>query len=160
MGVSALIAAAVASTRATPAAWMAVWIAEAAVGAGIAAWAIRRKARRVELPLMSGVGRKFLLSFLPAALAGGLLTLALYRSGELSLIPGMWLLLYGVAVVAAGTFSVRTVPVMGACFVALGGIALLASPPWGTLGGDLMMAGGFGGLHILFGWHIGRKHGG
>ncbi len=156
MGVTALVAAVLASTRASPEGWLAVWLAEAVVAVGIGVWAMRRKARRAGLPLLSGSGRKFVLSFLPPALAGVLLTFALHRAGELALVPGTWLLLYGAAVVTAGTFSVRVVPVMGLCFMALGAVALLAAPSWG----DPLLAAGFGGLHLAFGVHIARKHGG
>lgn len=156
MGVSALVAAALASSRPTAEGWLVVWLAEALVAIGICIWAMRRKARRAELPLLSGTGRKFALSFLPPALAGALLTVALYRADDLGLVPGTWLLLYGAAVVTAGTFSVKVVPVMGLCFMAMGGIALLAAPAWG----DPLLAAGFGGLHVVFGLHIARKHGG
>jgi hypothetical protein len=156
MGVSALLAAAIATAQPTPAGWLRVWIAEAAVAVGIGAWAMTRKARRADLSVLSGAGRRFFLSFLPPALAGAVLTGALLRSGDLSLIPGVWLLLYGAAVVTAGTFSVKVIPLMGLCFMALGGIALLTAPEWG----DALLALGFGGLHIVFGLHIGRTHGG
>ena len=83
------------------------------------------------------------------------LTAALWRAGAYDLMPGSWLLVYGVSVVAAGTFSVRTVPVMGLAFMALGAVALFApAPP------DLWLAAGFGGLHIGFGAVIARRHGG
>jgi len=156
MGVSALMAAALAAGRPTPEGWLLVWIAEAALAMGIGGWAMSRKARRAGLPLLSGAGRKFFLSFLPPALAGAGLTGALIRSGDLSLVPGVWLLLYGAAVVTAGTFSVRVVPLMGLCFMGLGGVALFAAPTWG----DPLLAVGFGGLHLLFGLHIARHHGG
>lgn len=156
MGVSALIATFVAARQETVAAWLLVWLIEAGVATGIGAWAIRRKARQAELPLLSGAGRKFMLSFLPPAVAGAALTLALYRSGAVGLIPGTWLLLYGAAVVTAGTFSVKVVPVMGLCFMALGGIALVGAPAWG----NPLLGLGFGALHIGFGLHIARKHGG
>ena len=156
MGATALGATVLAATRPSAEEWLAVWLVEALVAVGIGSWAMRRKARGAGLPLLSGAGRKFLLSFLPPALAGVPLTLALYRAGELALVPGMWLLLYGAAVVTAGTFSVKIVPLMGLCFMAMGGIALLAGPAWG----DPLLAAGFGGLHLVFGFDIARKHGG
>lgn len=156
MGVTALVAAAMAATRTTPEGWLGVWAAEAVVAALIGAWAIRQKARRVGLPVLSGTGRKVLLGFTPPALAGIVLTLALWRAGATGLIPGTWLLLYGVAVVAGGTFSVRVVPLMGVCFMVLGAIAFLLAPG----AGNALMALGFGGLHVVFGIIIARGHGG
>jgi hypothetical protein len=156
MGASALVAAALASVQPTFELWLAVWLAEAWIAVGIGAWAISRKARRAGLPVLSGAGRKFLLSFLPPAFAGAMLTGALVRSGDTSLLPGTWLLLYGAGVVTAGTFSVKVVPLMGLCFMAVGGVAFLAD----SMRGDLLLAAGFGGLHIVFGLYIARKHGG
>lgn len=156
MGITALAAAALAAGQATPEAWLAVWALDAVVAAGIGAWAVWHKARRVGLPVLSGAGRKVLLGFLPPALAGLVLTLALWRAGATALIPGAWLLLYGAAVVAGGTFSVRIVPVMGLCFMALGIAALSVAPD----AGNALMAGGFGGLHIVFGAAIARRYGG
>lgn len=156
MGVTALAAAVLASRQPTAEGWMWVWGLEAAVAVIIGGAAIQRKASRAKLPVLSGAGRKFLLSFLPPALAGLILTVALWQAGTVSLIPGTWLLLYGAAVVTAGTFSVKIVPVMGICFMALGILALLSDPS----AGDLFMGLGFGGLHVLFGAAIARRHGG
>ena len=156
MGATGLLAAAAGATRPTAEAWLATWLTAAAVAAAIGVWSMHRKARRAGLPLLSGSGRKFVLGFLPPALAGALLTLALYREGATALMPGVWLLLYGVAVAAAGTFSVRVVPLMGSCFMLLGAAALLAPASWG----DVLPATGFGVLHLLFGLHIARRHGG
>ncbi len=156
MGVSALVAAWAASTQPAPEGWLGMWLAESAVAIAIGIGAMRRKARHAGLPLLSGTGRKFVLSFLPPAIAGVILTLAMYHTGNLALVPGTWLLLYGAAVITAGTFSVRAVPVMGLCFMALGGIAFLTPPTWG----DPLLAVGFGGLHLGFGVHIARNHGG
>lgn len=156
MGVSAVLAALVASARPTVDGWLVTWLVEAALGVMIGSWAISRKAWRAELPVLSGAGRKFLLSFLPPAAAGAVLTLALYGSGQAAVLPGMWLLLYGAGVVTAGTFSVRVVPLMGLCFMVLGSAALFTGPAWA----DAILGAGFGGLHILFGLYIARKHGG
>lgn len=156
MGVSALAAAALAAVQPTSDRWLLVWTIEAVFAVSLGIIAIQRKARRAKLPVLSGAGRKFILSFLPPALAGVALTAALWRAENFDLLPGAWLLLYGAAVVTAGTFSVRVVPVMGICFMLLGVAALLASPG----AGDASMALGFGGLHIGFGWTIARRHGG
>jgi hypothetical protein len=119
-------------------------------------WAIVRKARRAHMPLLSGPGRKFVLSFSPPMLVGALLTIVLYRAGIAASIPGMWMLLYGTAVVAGGAFSVKIVPVMGICFMIAGTIAVFAPPSWN----DWIMAASFGGLHAAFGVAIARRHGG
>jgi hypothetical protein len=156
MGLSALAAAGLAARQSEPGPWLTVWLAEAAVATAIGVVAIQRKARRAEMPLFSGTGRKVLLSFLPPALAGLALTGALARAGSFGLLPATWLLLYGAAVITAGTYSVRAVPLMGLCFMALGSAALVVPSSWG----DVLMAVGFGGLHIVFGTIIARRHGG
>lgn len=156
MGASALIASAVAATQPTRNLWLATWVVEALLALVIGGWAMDRKARRAETPVLSGPGRKFALSYAPPILAGMLLTLVLLRGGMTSALPGAWLLLYGTGVVTGGAFSVKIVPVMGLCFMLLGAVALFAPPAWG----NYLMAAGFGGLHIIFGIIIARRHGG
>jgi hypothetical protein len=156
IGVSALVAAWLAARQVDRAQWLVIWLAEACLSFGIALYAILRKARHSKQPLVSGPARKFALSFSPPILVGALLTAVLFEAGMTSLLPGVWLLLYGTGVVTAGTFSVRIVPVMGLCFMALGALALWVPPAWG----NLSMAAGFGVLHIFFGTLIARRHGG
>jgi hypothetical protein len=156
MGVLGLVGAAVAASQPTPERWLAVWLATAVLATGVAALAMTLKARRAGVPLLDAPGRKFALSFLPPIIAGAVLTGALYGGGGMTEIPGTWLLLYGVAVVTAGTFSVRVVPVMGLCFMTLGVAALFSPAAWS----DVYLAAGFGGLQIGFGAWIARRHGG
>jgi hypothetical protein len=156
MGITALAAAYVASTQTTPAAWLRVWLIEALVAVAIAAPAAATKAHRANSKLFSGPGRKFVLSFAPPILVGGLLTYALFHAGLFAALPGVWLLLYGTAIVTGGAFSVRVVPVMGLCLMALGALALFAPATWG----DPLMAAGFGFVQIAFGIWIARHYGG
>ena len=156
MGLTALCTAMLASRQPIGRLWLAIWIGDAIVSISIAAWAVNRKVTRAQIPLLSKPGRKFALSFSPPMLAGLLLTIALYRTGLVWMLPGAWLLLYGAAVANAGAFSVKIVPTMGLCFMLCGAAALFSPPAWG----NAYMAAGFGGLHILFGFVIARRHGG
>ncbi len=133
-----------------------VWLISAALLPLVMLAAIIHKARRAKMPLLSGPARKFVLSFSPPIIVGALLTVVMYRGGLVDAIPGMWLLLYGTAVVAGGAFSVQIVPVMGLCFMAAGILALFAPVSWN----QWIMGAAFGGLHIVFGIPIARRHGG
>jgi hypothetical protein len=89
-------------------------------------------------------------------IAGALLTWVLFQNGQVGLLPGVWMLLYGAGVVTGGGASVRVVPLMGACFMAAGAAALV----FPGIGRDVALAAGFGGVHILFGTIIAVKYGG
>ncbi|MEM6784328.1 MAG: hypothetical protein AAF624_11415 [Bacteroidota bacterium] len=181
MGVTALAAAWLAASQPTVAGWLRVWAAEAVVGVLLGAAFLAHKIRGEGLDLLAGQARKFMLGLAPAVGVGVLLTLALYAfdtgglfaraaeagvyygadglDGSLAtrrLLPGVWLLCYGLGVASAGMFSVRLVPLMGACFLALGALALLSPADWG----DAYLAAGFGGLHIVFGLLVANKYGG
>jgi hypothetical protein len=155
MGVTALAATALANDR-PPAEWLAVWLSASVLALAIGGWAMALKARRGGTSVLSYSGRRFVLSYVPPLAVGVLLTLVLVRAGLYSALPGTWLLLYGTGVVTGGAFSVRVVPLMGLCFMALGAVALLAPPGWG----EWLMAVGFGGLHIIFGLIIAGRYGG
>jgi hypothetical protein len=156
MGLTALAATVIAARQRNAWGWTVVWLLEAFVAVAIAAPAAATKARRANSSLFSGPGRKFVLSFAPPIVVGGLLTLALLNFGAVSALPGVWLLLYGTAIVTGGAFSVRVVPVMGLCLMGLGAAALFAPQVWG----NWFMAAGFGLVHIGFGFWIALRYGG
>jgi len=156
MGLTALLAAGLAEGASKEREWLLLWVAEAALAFGIGVCAIYLKARRAPAPLWSGPARKFVLALAPPLLAGALVTAALFHDGSVALLPGIWLLLYGAAVVAGGAFSVPAVPLLGAGLMLLGAAALFSPPAWG----NLYLAAGFGGLQIAFGLVIARRHGG
>ncbi|MGH9458778.1 MAG: hypothetical protein ACRD2J_14190 [Thermoanaerobaculia bacterium] len=156
MGLAGLAAAIIAPGQPNDAAWLATWIVAAILATAAGLLAVLVKSRAAGVPFFSRPARQFALSFSPAILAGLLLTIALYDSGRVSLLPGVWLLLYGAAVVAGGTFSVRVIPLMGILFLFLGAVALFSTP----LVGAICLGAGFGGLHIVFGVIIARRYGG
>src|SRR5258705_13872325 len=134
MGFTAIGAAWIASRQASPRAWLTVWLVEAFVAVAIAASSAATKAHRGSARLLSGPGRKFLLSFTPPIIVGGLLTFALFQAGVQTELPGIWLLLYGTAIVTGGGLFVRRIPVFGVARMGFGAISLF-SPP--HLGGAL-----------------------
>lgn len=156
VGVTAFVAAYLGAHEATQRRWLFTWLAEAIIALLIAGWTLDRKARATATPLVSGPARKVAFSLSPPLIVGALLTAVLFKLRVTSVIPGVWLLLYGTGVVTGGMFSVSIVPLMGICFMVLGAVALFVSPPWA----NWLLAAGFGGLHILFGIIIARKYGG
>jgi hypothetical protein len=155
LGVTAVAAAWLAHQQ-TSFAWLRIWLAEGLLAAAIGLLACTWKANRRGLPLFSGPARKVALGLAPPLVAGAFLTFLLFRAGLQSALPATWLLLYGAGIMTGGAFSVPIVPVMGLCFMLLGGLSVLSPAAWG----DWFLASGFGGLHILFGFLIARRHGG
>lgn len=156
VGLTALGAAAVAFRQPSATAWMAVWLAEGALAGVVGIWSVVWKAKSAGLPLLSGPGRRLALSFSPPIVVGALLTVVLWKEGIVAILPGVWLVLYGTAVITGGAFSIEIVPLMGLCFLVLGAVALFSPAAWG----DLFMAAGFGLLHIIFGALIAWRYGG
>jgi len=156
MGLTGLVAALLSDPVDASGEWVGPWLAAAGLALGIGGFTMMRKARSNGVALGRGVGRRFLLGMAPSMLAALVLTPALLGAGGSQLLPALWLLLYGSAVMAGGAFSVRAVPIMGACFLLLGAVALLAPMEWMPW----LLGAGFGALHVGFGWWIARRHGG
>lgn len=168
IGVSAIVAAVIARAQPSAGRWLGVWVTEACLAALFGGWMTWRKMkRRVRVngaPVLSVPARKFLFGFWPAMLAGAALTVALLDFSDIwrvnsavpPVLPGLWLLLYGVSIMTAGTFSVRAVPLMGAGLMAMGAVALVIP----GLRANMMLAVGFGVWQIAFGLWIARRHGG
>jgi hypothetical protein len=155
-GVLGSTAAALTPRATTPEERLVLWLGAAAVAIPLVLIAMARKARRSGQSLRTGPARTFALAFVPALVAGALLTAALVRTSAWDLLPGVWLTCYGAAVVSGGAFSVRAVPIFGALLLAIGAAALFlpaATHIW-------LLGTGFGALHLLFGFFIARYHGG
>src|SRR5262249_25590689 len=116
MGVVALLAAPIAEGASDRRSWLITWFGAALLAILIGASDMAQKARAERWSLLRGPGWRFAMALVPPLVAGALLTFVLFRAGRPDLLPGTWLLLYGVAVVGAGTFSIRAVKWMGATF--------------------------------------------
>lgn len=134
---------------------LSIWVPAALVSVAVATGANAVKAKRTNVPLWSGALRKMAWVMTPALVAGAALTAALVKADQQALLPGTWLLLYGAGVTAGGTFSVRAIRWMGLVFLVLGAGALF-DPALGLV----LLAAGFGGLHVLVGLDIVWRHGG
>ena len=156
MGATAVLGSFASARTATPRAWTITWLGVAAIASAIGAVTMVQKARREEGVALSGKARRFFLGFLPPLGVGVLLTLVLVQHELYGALAGTWLLLYGTGLVTGGVFSVRVVPIMGACFMALGAVALFTTPSLASA----WMGLGFGGLHLVFGFLIARRYGG
>ncbi|MBI1799096.1 MAG: hypothetical protein HYR73_05370, partial [Candidatus Eisenbacteria bacterium] len=135
VGTVALVTAPIAARQGSPGRWLITWLVAAVLGASIGVVSMALKARAAGQPLLSEPGRRFALNFALPGFAAAALTVPLARAGMFAMLPGMWLLLHGVAIATGGTVSVPIVPLLGACFMALGLAGLVAHVP-----PDLLMA--------------------
>jgi len=156
MGVTALVAVGVESIPQLTQYWLGIWVAAAIVACATALWFMEQKARAQGLSLRRAVARRFFMTLAPAFVAGAILTAALAGSVDREVMTGMWLLLYGTGLAACGLFAIRAVSTAGLAFMALG-TATLWLPPGSA---HIVLALGFGGIHLALGANIVRHHGG
>ena len=156
MGAIGAVAAVVAARQGSAERWLIVWLLAAAAAVSIGVTATWLKAARLGAPLAGAVGRRFATNLAAPLVAGAALTWGAWTDGAWSLMPPVWLLLYGTGVLAGGVFSVAAVRLLGVAFMALGVAALATPPAWG----NVWLGLGFGGLQLGFGLYIARRHGG
>lgn len=157
IGLTAVAAATVSGPPDASIRWLAIWLGEAAVASAIGLVTMTVKARRAGTPISTAApAYRFALAYLPPIVAGLILTPVFAAFDLTTRLPGLWLLLYGTALASGGAQSVRIVPTMGICFMSLAVVAFWAPAAWG----HWLLATGFGGLHIVFGFIIARTYGG
>ncbi len=132
--------------------FLALWITVATVSAAVIGYEMVARSRRLHSDLADEMIVAAVGQFLPAAAAGGLITLVLMRFAPQSLwlAPGLWQITFGLGVFASCRFLPRPMPIVGAWYVASGlaAVALAQGPlafsPW-TMGvgfgvGQLLVA--------------------
>jgi hypothetical protein len=122
----------------TPTAYLAIWITTAAVAVLVTSLQTINRTRRVH----SGLARQMISSaaesFLPAIVAGMLVTVVLTRSAPQALwmLPGLWQIFYALGIFASCRFLPRQMFAVGIWFLATGalclttGTGLRALSPW------------------------------
>ena len=156
MGITALLAVGLESIPALAPHWLGVWVGAAIIACSSALWFMEQKAHAQGLSLRRAVARRFFMTLAPAFLSGAILTAALAGHVDRELISGMWLLLYGTGLAACGLFTLPAVFTAGIAFMGLG-TATLWLPPGSS---HIVLALGFGGIHLALGTTIVRHHGG
>ena len=158
VGIAALISGAAAQryTSFQTQRWLATWLACAAVSSVIGFATMAIKGKRAGVSFTTGVARRFFIGYFAPMIAGAALTFSLWMDDSYRAMPAVWLLLYGASFISSGAFSLRVIPIMGACFMALG----LAAAVLPLALSNLILTAGFGGLHIIFGLIIARNYGG
>lgn len=133
-----------------------IWLVSAIFAIVIGLAAAYLKSRSLNRNLLNDPARRFALCLVPNLLTGALLTGVLWSTPQHLWVPAIWLLSYGCGVLSAGTYAVRPVMFMGGCFVIAGVIAFVVKPMWL----NVYLGAFFGGLHLVFGWWVFRRHGG
>lgn len=156
MGVAAILAASLESIPALAHLWLPIWLTAAVVSCATALFFMQIKAEAQGLSLRRSVAVRFFLTLVPAFVAGGVLTVALVDQVGRDVIAGVWLLTYGVGIAACGVFSIPVVLIAGFTFMGFGTVALAAPAAWAPV----MLALGFGLVHVVLGILIMRDYGG
>jgi hypothetical protein len=155
-GVVGLLAAIASSVPAWRPHWLLIWLLAACVAAGVGGALLLREPSLSSLAIGGAPIRRFFVGLVPSLFAAAVMTWVLWTSAGPRLIPGTWLLLYGCGLIAASAATTRVLGVLGGSFVAFGVVALLLPQSVQIL----MLGAGFGGLHIAFGYWMGRtRHG-
>jgi hypothetical protein len=153
IGAVGILAALLVSLKALAAHWLEIWLIAGFVAIAFGTVLMAHQVIRRGTALYRGPLRRFLMCLCPPLLVGAVLTWQLWLHAQSAMIPGVWLLMYGCAVMAASTLTRRALAVMGALLALLGVIALQAPVSYQ----NAVLGVGFGGLHLLFGILIGGR---
>jgi hypothetical protein len=98
-------------------------------------------------PVWTRQARTVTQALLPAFFATLLMTVVLSRAGEEALLPGVWMLLWGVGALGMSFFTPRVISLLGVTFLAAGTVTLVVGIP----NDALTMGLTFGAIHLVYG---------
>ena len=133
-----------------------VWLGVFVLAVGLDLLISWRRTRELGRSFWTRTTRQTGLAIAPAFILGGISTWIFAGYGLWYLIPGAWMLYYGLAAWTIGMFSIAEVKVLGAAFIVAGVICHFhfAAQPVAAL------AATFGGFHLLYGVVVWKRHGG
>jgi len=110
-------------------AYLALWVGAAAISAAIIGFEMVTRSRRMHSQLAEEMMWTAVEQFLPAGMAGALITFTLLRFSpqSLPLLPGLWQITFGLGVFASCRFLPRPMVAVGVWYLATGLICLAQS---------------------------------
>lgn len=105
-----------------------------------------KKSRKNDYPLWTKLTRKLLIVLFIPLVVGGVFCLALIFHGQIEFVAPSTLIFYGLALIAAESYTYSDIGYLGGCEVVLGLIGVFL-PGYGLL----LWTVGFGVLHIIYG---------
>jgi multisubunit Na+/H+ antiporter MnhC subunit len=145
VGALALLGCALRMTLNTP--FIPTWIGVLILSCGACVLFTAAMARANDEPVWTRQARTVVLALTPAFVAALVLTAVLARVGQAALLPGVWMLLWGVGALAMSFFTPRVMSVLGATFLAAGTLTLSVPPTSDALS----MGMTFGAIHLVYG---------
>jgi hypothetical protein len=109
--------------------WLGLWVTTAAVSAALIGFEMVTRSRRMHSDLADDMVRAAVEQFLPAGAAGALATAVLvaFAPHTVSLLPGLWQIIFGLGVFASCRFLPKVLAVVGVWYLASGLVALALS---------------------------------
>jgi len=130
---------------------VAIWLIVFVTAVGSVAFCSWRKAQKHALTAWNSLAARMLLSQIPLIVVTGIITIAMAIEGYYSVIPGMWLGIYGTVLYSFSYFTGIEHKIEGIAFIGLGFIVLFVHGAVGLV----LLGVGFGGIHIVAGiWRL------
>jgi multisubunit Na+/H+ antiporter MnhC subunit len=127
--------------------FLSTWIGVLIASAGASVYFTAAMARANGEPPWSRQAQSVALAFTPALVAGLVFTAVLTQVGQATLLPGVWMIMWGVGALAMSLFTPRAFSLLGVAFMTAGTFTLFAHP-----GNDVLCMGlSFGGIHLAYG---------
>lgn len=127
---------------------LSTWLGVLIAAAGSTFYFTAEMARMNGEPFWTRQTRTVVTALMPAFTAGLILTVVLARLGQEALLPGVWMLLWGVGALAMAFFTPRVISLLGLAFLGAGTYSLLFAGPASD---SLQMGLTFGAIHLAYG---------